>query len=147
MWYTILLTSTRSLISSVFSIDPDGIQKAWIAKVLITTASSSATATRIGSSRQNDRCLRLRRWPRRGPPGPSSGVSPGAAAVASAASSVSACAFPVWVFSACALSACVFPACGFGVVWSAAAWESAADLTADPESRASDAALSCGPLT
>jgi hypothetical protein len=35
----------------------------------------------------------------------------------------------------------------FAVAWSAAACESASDLTADPESRASDAALSCGPLT
>ena len=31
MWYTILLTRTRSLTSSVFSIDPEGIQNAWIA--------------------------------------------------------------------------------------------------------------------
>ena len=83
----------------VFSIDPDGIQKAWMAKVLITTASTSATAIRIGSSRQNDRCLRLRRWPGRGPPGPSAGASPGAAAVASAAPSASPCP-PAWAFAA-----------------------------------------------
>src|SRR5580692_10210638 len=60
----ILLTRTRSLISRVFSIEPDGIQNAWIAKVLISTASSRAMATRMGSSRQNDRFrpvrLRLR---------------------------------------------------------------------------------------
>jgi len=107
-----------------------------MAKVLITTASTSATAIRIGSSRQNDRCLRLRRWPGRGPPGPSAGASPGAAAVASAAPSASACP-SAWAFAAWA----------FAGAWSAAVCESASDLSGDPESRASDAALSCGPLT
>src|SRR5580692_4342808 len=72
----ILLTRTRSLISRVFSIEPDGIQNAWIAKVLITTASSRAMATRMGSSRQNDRFrrvrLRLRDPADPGPAGPDS---------------------------------------------------------------------------
>ena len=37
------------------------MKKAWIAYVLMMTASTSATATRIGNSRQNDRFLRGRR--------------------------------------------------------------------------------------
>ena len=37
------------------------MKNAWIAYVLMTTASSSATTTRIGNSRQNDRFLRGRR--------------------------------------------------------------------------------------
>src|SRR5271166_2324606 len=37
------------------------MKNAWIAYVLMTTASTSATTTRIGNSRQNDRFLRGRR--------------------------------------------------------------------------------------
>src|ERR1700744_2323570 len=44
--------STRSLISSVFSIEADGMKKAWIANDLMSRASTSATTTRTGSSRQ-----------------------------------------------------------------------------------------------
>ena len=45
------------------------MKNAWIAYVLMTTASSSATTTKIGNSRQNDRFLRGR-LPRRPPPIP-----------------------------------------------------------------------------
>ena len=51
--------------------EPDGIQNAWIAKVLIRIASTSAITTRIGNSRQNDRCRACAGgWPgvRAGPP-------------------------------------------------------------------------------
>src|SRR5580704_16337068 len=37
------------------------MKNAWIAYVLMTTASRSAMTTRIGNSRQNDRLLRVRR--------------------------------------------------------------------------------------
>ncbi len=40
--------------SSVFSIDDDGMKKAWTTNDLITRAITSATTIRIGSSRQND---------------------------------------------------------------------------------------------
>jgi hypothetical protein len=119
----------------------DDLVEAWIAKVLINTASSSAITTRIGNSRQNDRCLRLllplRRWAVAGAPGSAespAGAEPSApdeSAAAPGADSASGCR----------------SACAFAAVSSAAAGESVSDLTADPESRASDAALSCGPLT
>ena len=96
----------------------------------MTTASRSATATRMGSSRQNDRCLRLRR-PLAGPAGASGSASPVAAAGVS-------------ISGPGALPA---PACVSAAVPSAVACESASGVTADPESPASDAALSCGPLT
>src|SRR5579863_8968321 len=72
-WYTSLLTSTRSFTSRVFSIEPDGIQKAWTTKDLMTSASTSAMAISTGSSRQK---LRRRRPPRplRGCAGGSSSV-------------------------------------------------------------------------
>src|SRR5690242_16799644 len=61
MWYTNLLTRTRSWGARVFSIDPDGIQNAWTKNVLIATASTSAMTTRMGSSFQKDRCFFLPR--------------------------------------------------------------------------------------
>src|ERR1700722_18753654 len=51
------------------------MKNAWSAYVLMTIASRSATATRIGNSRQNDRFLRLRRRPWRGPEAGPSGFS------------------------------------------------------------------------
>src|SRR5690348_2742202 len=54
------------------------MKKAWIAYVLMTTASSRATTTRIGNSRQKDRFLRARRAAGFGPPEaplPSGGAS------------------------------------------------------------------------
>ncbi len=100
----------------------------------MTTASRSAIAIRMGSSRQNDRFLRLRR-PVAGvlaaPAGGSGSASPDAAAAVS-------------ISGPGAVSA---PACASAAAPSAVACESASDVTADPESRSSDAALSCGPLT
>src|SRR5215472_6214663 len=57
------------------------MKKAWIAYVLMTTASSRAIATRMGNSRQNDR-FRRRRVAGFGPPEP---ALPSAGAVSSPA--------------------------------------------------------------
>src|SRR4051812_19808093 len=62
-WEANLFTRTRSPVRRVFSIESDGMKKACTRKVLISSASASATNTRIGSSR-----IRLVDWPTRRPP-------------------------------------------------------------------------------
>jgi hypothetical protein len=54
--YTTFWTSTRSPGSSVGSIEPEGMKKAWTTKVLRMIASASATTNRIGSSCRNEPC-------------------------------------------------------------------------------------------
>src|SRR5580698_9122760 len=79
----ILLTSTLSPISSVFSIDDDGMKKGCTTKVLITNAMAMATTMRMGSSRQVDRDRPLAALLVPGPAGPDSSAAPASAGAGS----------------------------------------------------------------
>ena len=63
-------TSTRSPTSRVWTIDSDGMKKAWATNVLTRKAMTKATPSSRGSSRRSERGFGGGAWTGAGPPAP-----------------------------------------------------------------------------
>src|ERR1700730_5655414 len=115
----------------------------------MTTASTSAMATRIGNSRQNDRFLRLRRPAGPRPPAPDlAGSEPAASEAFPPSGDVSALTGPTAASAVpCAAGPPDLPAEAFPPAGSADVWDPLSGLTGSPWPGTGDAALSAKPAS